>query len=141
MPNIKTVLGFDFGSKHIGVAIGYTEPLIAQPLTSLSSSTGEPPWGDIAALLKTWSPDALVVGIPLNMDGTAQAITHAARYFLEALKQRFHLPVFAVDERLTTVEARARLFSLGGYKALQKKAIDSISAQLIVDTWLESHYE
>jgi putative holliday junction resolvase len=111
---------------------------MAQPLTSLITQKGEPPWQEIDALLKTWSPDALIVGIPLNMDGTEQAMTHSARFFLESLQQRFHLPVFAVDERLTTVEARARLFSSGGYKALHKKAINSVAAQLIVETWLES---
>ena len=138
MRDIKTVLGFDFGSKYIGVAVGHTLPAMAQPLTSLMAQKGELPWKEIDALLETWSPDALIVGIPLNMDGTEQAITHSARFFLENLQQRFHLPVFAVDERLTTVEARARLFSSGGYKALHKKAINSVSAQLIVETWLES---
>jgi putative holliday junction resolvase len=138
MPKIKTVLGFDFGSKYIGVAIGYTVPVSALPLMSLVMQKGELPWNEITALLKTWSPDALIVGIPLNMDGSEQAITQSARFFLENLKQRFHLPVFAADERLTTVEARARLFAAGGYKALNKKAIDSVSAQLIVETWLES---
>jgi putative transcription antitermination factor YqgF len=59
-------------------------------------------------------------------------------YFLMELKNRFQLPVFPIDERLTTVEARSRLFALGGYKALKKKSIDSIAAQLIVEIWLEN---
>ncbi|MEN9471549.1 MAG: putative holliday junction resolvase [Pseudomonadota bacterium] len=138
MPEIKTILGFDFGSKYIGVALGHTSPAIAQPLTSLTVRNGEAPWKEIAALLKIWSPDALVVGIPLNMDGSEQAITHLARAFLANLKLRFHLPSFAVDERLTTVEARARLFAAGGYKALKKKSVDSVAAQLIVEIWLEN---
>lgn len=135
---IKTVLGFDFGTKYIGVAVGHTSPVMAQPLTSLIAQKGEPPWKEIDTLIKTWSPDALIVGMPLNMDGSEQRMTQSARFFSENLKQRSHLPVFTVDERLTTVEARARLFSSGGYKALQKKAIDSVSAQLIVEMWLES---
>ncbi len=138
MPDIKTVLGFDFGSKYFGVAVGYISPKMARPLTSLTMQAGEPPWKEIEALLKMWSPDALIVGIPLNMDGTEQPIAQSARFFLENLKQRFQLPVFAVDERLTTVEARSRLFESGGYKALSKKAIDSVSAQIIVEAWLES---
>lgn len=135
---IKTVLGFDFGTKYIGVAVGYTSPVIAQPLTSLLAQKQEQLWEKIAGLIKTWSPDALIIGIPLNMDGSEQPITQAARFFSETLKQRFKLPVFNVDERLTTVEARARLFSSGGYKALKKKAVDSVSAQLIVEIWLEN---
>jgi putative holliday junction resolvase len=138
MPDIKTVLGFDLGSKYIGVAVGHTSPALAQPLTSVIVTKQGPPWQEIARLIATWSPDALIVGIPLTMDGTEQPMTHAARFFLENLKQRFHLPVFAVDERLTTKEARARLFMLGGYKALQKKAVDSVAAQLIIETWLEN---
>lgn len=141
MLNIKTILGFDFGSKYIGVAIGQKTPAMAHPLTTLTTVKGEPPWEEMTRLLKTWSPDALVVGIPLNMDGTEQAMTHSARRFLENLKQRFDLPVFSVDERLSTVEARARLFALGGYKALHKQSINSVSAQLIIETWLDSHHE
>lgn len=138
MPEIKTVIGFDFGSKYIGVAVGQMSPSLAQPLTSLTVKNGELPWTDIEQLLEIWAPDALVVGIPLNMDGTEQPITHLAYDFLIELENRFQLPVFPVDERLTTVEARSRLFAVGGYKALKKKSIDSIAAQLIVEMWLEN---
>jgi putative Holliday junction resolvase len=138
MPEIKTVIGFDFGSKYIGVAVGQTSPSLAQPLTSLSVKNGDVHWKEIEQLLQIWLPDVLVVGIPLNMDGSEQPITHLARNFLMELKNRFQLPVFPIDERLTTVEARSRLFALGGYKALKKKSIDSIAAQLIVEIWLEN---
>lgn len=138
MPEIKTVIGFDFGSKYIGVAVGQISPSLAQPLTSLTVKNGGFPWGEIKQLLEIWAPDALIVGIPLNMDGTEQPITYLARDFLIQLKDRFQLPVFPVDERLTTVEARSRLFAVGGYKALKKKSIDSIAAQLIVEMWLEN---
>jgi putative holliday junction resolvase len=135
----KTVLGFDFGIKYIGVAVGSTDPVMAHPLSQLVVKEKESiPWEEIAKLIRDWRPAVLVVGIPLNMDGTEQPITQWARQFLESLGQRFSLPVFAVDERLTTVEARARLFSAGGYRALQKKAVDSVAAQLIVETWLEN---
>jgi len=138
MPEIKNVLGFDFGLKHIGVASGQTFTRTAQPLTSIAANNGIPNWDHIADLIKTWKPNALIVGIPLNMDGTEQPITHAARKFLRELEQRFLLPVYAIDERLSTVEARARLFEKGGHKALNKKAIDSVSAQLIVEGWLQT---
>jgi putative holliday junction resolvase len=138
MPEIKTVIGFDFGSKYIGVAVGQMPPSLAQPLTSLIVKNGEFPWKEIERLLEIWAPDALVVGVPLNMDGTEQPITYLARDFLMELENRFQLPVFPVDERLTTVEARSRLFAVGGYKALKKKSIDSIAAQLIVEMWLEN---
>jgi putative pre-16S rRNA nuclease len=138
MPEIKTIIGFDFGSRYIGVAVGQTSPSLAQPLTSLTVKNGELPWKEIDQLLQIWSPEILVVGIPLNMDGSEQAMTHLAHDFLLELKKRFQLPVFPIDERLTTVEARARLFAVGGYKALKKKSIDSVAAQLIVEMWLEN---
>lgn len=137
MRKSKTVLGFDFGVKYIGVAVGSTEPVMAHPLSQLVVKE-EIPWEEIAKLIREWRPAVLVVGVPLNMDGTEQPITQLARQFLDALTERFKLPVFAVDERLTTVEARARLFSVGGIRALQKKAVDSVAAQLIVETWLEN---
>ncbi len=138
MTEVKTVIGFDFGSKYIGVAVGQMSPSLAQPLTSLTLKKGALPWKEIEQLLEVWAPDALVVGIPLKMDGTEQPITYLARDFLIELEKRFQLPVFPVDERLTTVEARSRLFAVGGYKALKKKSIDSIAAQLIVEMWLEN---
>jgi putative holliday junction resolvase len=133
----KTVLGFDFGVKYIGVAVGSTDPKMAHPLSQVVVKESFP-WQEIATLIREWRPAILVVGIPLNMDGTDQPLTKLARQFLESLAQRFSLPVFPVDERLTTVEARARLFSVGGYRALHKKAVDSVAAQLIVEAWLEN---
>lgn len=141
MPNDQTLLGFDFGLKHIGIAVGQTLTHTAQPLTSLKAEKGIPNWDEIKTLIANWRPQALVVGIPLNMDGTEQPLTHAAERFAEALEKNFALPVHRVDERLSSVEARAHLFEHGGYKALQKKAIDSMAAKLILETWLFTHYQ
>ena len=88
-------------------------------------------------MIKPWRPDALIVGIPLNMDGTEQPITlKNARHFAESLHEQFQLPVHGVDERLTTKDAREQIFRKGGYKALQNEQIDSVAAQLILETWL-----
>lgn len=132
----ETLLGFDFGMKRIGVAIGQTVTKTARPLGMIKAEQGRPQWEPIAKLIKTWQPDALVVGIPLNMDGTEQPLTLAAQQFADLLQQRFNLPVFGMDERLTSIEAKARLFESGGYKALQNTSIDSIAAQLILQNWL-----
>ncbi len=133
----QVLLGFDFGLKYIGVAVGQTLTRTAQPLTTLTAQQGIPDWNEIKKLIETWRPNALVVGIPLNMDGSEQFLTHAARHFSEALEKHFNLPVHSMDERLSTIEARAHLFEKGGYKALQKKAIDSVAAQLILESWLQ----
>ena len=130
-----TALGFDFGMKHIGVAVGQTITQTANPLTTLKAKLGTPDWKQVAALVNEWHPQVLVVGIPLNMDGSEQALTHAARRFANQLKKQFNLPVEHADERLTTREAKQDLFDQGGYKALQKHKIDSYSAKIILESW------
>lgn len=131
----RIVMGFDFGTKRIGVAIGQTVTQTARPLDTLLAKAGEPNWDMLAKLLKKWNPDTLIVGIPLNMDGTDQTISHSAREFAEQLRLRFHLPVEEMDERLTTKDARERLFAEGGYKALQDGQVDKVAAQLIINNW------
>ncbi len=135
----KILLGFDFGMKRIGVAVGQTITQSARPLVTLKAKQGVPSWELLNKLIKTWQPNALVVGIPLNMDGTEQPLTQAAQAFSAALKQRYELPVYGVDERLSTKDARERLFSQGGYKALQDGQVDSVAAQLILQNWLIGH--
>lgn len=134
----QTFLGFDFGLKHIGVAVGQTLTRTAQALTSLKAQQGIPDWPQLDKLIATWQPHALVVGIPYHMDGSEQAITKAALNFADMLAQRYHLTVHRMDERLSTAEARAQLFADGGYKALSKQAIDQRSAQLILQSWMEN---
>lgn len=133
---IKTVLGFDFGMKRIGVAVGQTVTHSARPLETLQAHQGIPSWPKLDKIIKVWQPDALVVGIPLNMDGTPQPLTLAVHAFSKSLMQRYKLSVYGVDERLSTKDARERLFQQGGYKALQHGQVDSMAAQLILQNWL-----
>jgi putative Holliday junction resolvase len=132
----EILLGFDFGMKRIGVAVGQTVTQTARPLDTIKANQGEPNWDALDKLIKTWQPDALIIGIPLNMDGTEQSITLAARKFADLIGARFQLPVYGVDERLTTKAAREYLFNEGGYKALQNGQVDSVAAQLILQSWL-----
>ncbi len=129
------LLGFDFGMKRIGIAVGQTITKTARPLVTLKAKDGIPQWEELDKLVKTWRPDALIVGIPLNMDGTEQNVTLSAKKFADSLKERYNLPVFGVDERLTTRDAREQMFSKGGYKALKNGQVDSVAAQLILETW------
>ncbi|MBI5447613.1 MAG: Holliday junction resolvase RuvX [Gammaproteobacteria bacterium] len=134
--SFDTALGFDFGLRFVGVAVGQTITGSASPLTTLVAQQGQVHWPDIDKLITTWQPDALVVGIPLNMDGTEQAITQAARSFQQELETRYHLPVFGMDERLSTREAKEKIFAAQGYKGLSRHAINAVSAQLILESWL-----
>lgn len=135
----KIMIAFDFGMKRIGMAIGQTITQTARPLTTLNAKAGKPDWNEVTKLMKKWQPDALVVGIPLNMDGTEQPISQAARAFAKYLKDQYNLPVFEMDERLTTKDARERLFTEGGYKALQNGQVDQVAAQLILQNWFAEH--
>ena len=139
-PIIKgIIIGFDFGLKRIGVAIGQTVTQTARPLNTLPAKQGIPRWETIDQLIKNWNPSAFAVGIPLNMNGTTQPITHKAQQFAQQLKERYHLPLYEVDERLTTKAAREQLFTTGGYSALQDGRVDSVAAQLILQHWFALH--
>ncbi|MEE4245165.1 MAG: Holliday junction resolvase RuvX [Kangiellaceae bacterium] len=130
-------MGFDFGVKSIGVAYGQTVTHSARPLSALKAKDGQPNWQEIQQLINQWQPQALIVGCPLNMDGTEQELTLRARKFGKRLHGRFGLPVIEVDERLSTAEAKSRLFDAGGYKALQKDAVDNASAVIIIESWFQ----
>ncbi len=130
-----TVLAFDFGTKRIGVAVGSTITQQARPLMTLSVPSAKIPWPAIDALIKEWNIIAMVVGIPLNMDGTPQTITSRCREFARECFQRFQCPVFGVDERLSTVEARQRVFEEQGYRGLQNAEVDSVAAVLMLEQW------
>ncbi|MBP2194920.1 Holliday junction resolvase RuvX [Erwiniaceae bacterium L1_54_6] len=135
----ETLLGFDFGTKSIGVAVGQQLTGTARALTALKAQDGTPDWNQIERLLKEWQPDYVVVGLPLNMDGTEQELTARARKFANRLHGRFGVRVELQDERLSTVEARAGLFERGGYRALQKGRVDAQSAVIILEDWFDNH--
>ena len=132
----QTVIGFDFGLKHIGVAVGQTVTGTANPLASLNARQGLPQWEKINALVAYWKPDAFIVGLPYALDGSEHNITRHARRFARELETRYPLPVHLVDERFTTLEARRDLFEQGGSRALSKGRIDGLSAKIITENGL-----
>lgn len=132
--NHRVLLGFDFGMKRIGVAVGQTITHSAQPLTILAARDGIPRWEEISPLIETWSADGLVVGIPYNMDNTPQNTTYLAQKFANRLAHRFKLPVYGVDERLSTVEAKSQLSAQT--KRKPPREMDSYAAKLILESWL-----
>ncbi|UAY95825.1 Holliday junction resolvase RuvX [Dickeya dadantii] len=133
----RTLLAFDFGTRSIGVAIGQEITGTARPLTSLKAQDGVPDWQKVEKLLNEWQPALVIVGLPLNMDGTEQPLTARARKFAQRLHGRFGVKVDLHDERLSTVEARANLFERGGFRALDKGSVDAASAVIILESWFE----
>lgn len=137
-PTELTVLGFDFGLKRIGVAVGQTLTQSATPLATLPADNGTPDWQTIKKLIQEWQANSLVVGVPVSLGNDALSVTEAAQQFAIELEQRFALPVHTADERLTTKAAREQLYNEGGYKKLQSSEIDSVAAQLILEGWLRT---
>lgn len=137
----RTLLGFDYGLRRIGVAVGQELTGTASALTTLSNSDSGPDWLVITRLIKEWQADALVVGIPLNMDDSEHEMTHAARRFARQLQGRYGLPVYEADERLSSMEAEQVMIAQNirspNRKRQQHRArIDREAAQIILQTWL-----
>ena len=128
---MATLLGFDFGPAKIGVAVGQTLTGTASPITTLRAVKQRPDWAGIKRLIDTWQPDALVVGLPHNMDDSEAEIAVQARRFSRQLAGRYRLPVHLVDERLTSLAARQQL---GRPKKIEE--FDAFAAKLILETWL-----
>lgn len=131
-------LGFDFGLGWIGVAAGQTVTQTASPLPPLRARNGIPNWDDIDALVEEWQPVGFVVGIPYNMDGTESEMGIRANKFRKRLHGRYGLPAVAVDERLSSREARQHLGVRGQSLSRARQAqVDSLAAQLILETYLQ----
>ena len=130
-----TLLGFDYGTHKIGVAVGQTLTASAAPLTTVRAVRERPDWEAIGKLIRHWQPDALVVGLPLNMDDSEAEVAPAARRFAHQLEGRFRLPVHLTDERLTSREASDRW----GKRVRRIEELDAFAAKLILETWLNDH--
>lgn len=132
-------MAFDYGTRQIGVAVGQTLTGSAEPLTNLRARDGVPDWDQLARLIREWEPNVLVVGLPLNMDGSASDMSERAARFARRLNGRFQLPVETVDERLSTFEAKQHLKDQGRTpSSYRDDPVDSLAAALLLQTWLSS---
>ena len=131
-------IAFDYGTRNIGVAVGQKITKSASVLPPLIAKNSIPPWEKIDELVRNWHPQAFIVGMPHTADGTELSVTKLAEKFMEQLKERYKLPVYATGEHLTTKAARTKIFELGGYKALQSESIDSEAAKIILEEWMNS---
>ncbi|MEQ9464195.1 MAG: Holliday junction resolvase RuvX [Haliea sp.] len=134
-----TVLAFDYGLKQIGVAVGNTLLGTTRSLAILRARDGVPDWSALAALVAEWQPDLLVVGDPLNMDGSVSELATRARKFGRRLHGRLGLPVAMTDERLSSYTAKQEQRERGHRGDYKAAPIDSYAAELILQTWLREH--
>lgn len=134
----QTYLGFDYGWRRLGIAVGQSLTGDARPVATLRCRQGQPDWPALLQLIEAWQPTALVVGIPCHADGSASKTTQQAVAFVRRLEQRVGLPVHQVDERLSSHEARTRLQAAGRRLrgAAGKALVDQLAAQIILETWL-----
>ena len=139
MSNLRLLLGFDYGTRQIGVAVGKMITGQARELCVLKAQNGVPDWQQIEVLLKEWQPDALVVGLPLNMDGSPSEMSERAEKFARRLHGRYQLPVHTHDERLTTYEAKGQRLAQGQRGGYRERPVDAIAAALLLQGWLEQH--
>ena len=136
--NTETVLGFDYGARRIGVAVGNALSG-ARALAVVANGAHGPDWQRLDGLLRDWHPQALLVGLPLTMDGAEQNASRAARAFATALGARYQLPTHLVDERLSSVAAAqqfAERRASGQARRKHAESLDAIAAEIIIQTWL-----
>jgi putative Holliday junction resolvase len=139
---MATLLGFDFGTARIGVAVGETESGLAQPLIVINSEANDVRFAEIGKLITEWKPATLVVGMPATEDGSEHAMAPRCKRFANQLTGRFSLPVKLFDESLTSAEAEDMLRQAGGKYAdwrERKKILDAVAAQRILQSYLDTH--
>jgi putative Holliday junction resolvase len=136
----EVVLGFDFGTRRIGTAVGQTLTGSARALGALPCHDGSPDWPAVDTCIALWAPARLVVGLPYNMDGSDTGTTAACRAFGEQLARRAGLPVEFVDERLTSHaaydELRGERRAGTRRRRIRPGDIDANAARLLLESWL-----
>ncbi len=130
------MIAFDFGLRQIGVAVGNTLLGTTQTLPIIKAKDGIPNWREVEELISEWGPQLLVVGDPLNMDGSESELARRARKFARRLNGRLGLEVTMVDERLSSFEAKTISREQGHRGDYNRDPVDSLAAQLILETWL-----
>jgi len=134
-----TAMGFDFGTKRIGVAAGQNLTGTAQGIATISNTGKDGPWQEIRGLIGQWQPEILVVGLPLGKDRAETPLSNTARDFGAELASRFNLPVDYVDETLTSRAAESLVSQATppGKRIIGKRQElrDQIAAELILSTY------
>ena len=135
-PLSGTLLGFDFGEKRLGVAVGESETRLAHPVAVIAEEATGPRFAAIERLVAEWRPAGFVVGLPRHADGGEHEVARLAGKFARRLNARFGLPVAFVDETLTSAEAGARLREAGG-RAKARGELDAHAAAVILQSYLD----
>ncbi|MEC7121310.1 MAG: Holliday junction resolvase RuvX [Pseudomonadota bacterium] len=128
-------MAFDFGSQKMGMAFGQALTGTASPLPLVPMKDGIPNWEHLLKLIQTWQPEACLVGLPLNMDDSESELSRRARKFARRLRHQTNLPVWMVDERLSTRDARERVDQIAQHRRGRLPSADAMAAVLLAETW------
>lgn len=134
----ETVIAIDFGLRNLGIAVGNTVSNTARPLTVMRARDGKPDWEALTSLLAEWQPDRVLVGHPLNMDGTESEMGLRAKKFSRQVEGRLNITVTMVDERLSSREAKALAREAGHPGDFSDEPVDDQAAAIILTTWLNT---
>ena len=129
------IVAFDFGTKKIGVAVGQTATYTSSPLQVILNKDDKVNWNEINTLLNEWKPELIIIGKPLNMDGTDSEIMKQVERFYQKLKKIYDTNFEYIDERLTTFEARQIL------EDTNINNVDANAAKILIDNWFEMNKE
>ena len=135
------IVSFDFGEKKIGIAVGQTKTKSSSPYKVIFNKKNQINWLDIKEVLKEWNPKLIIIGKPLNMDGSRSEIMKKVENFFNKIKNLTDAKCIYVDERLTSFDARDNInkFLLeSGDKNFNNELVDSHAAQILIDNWLEN---
>ncbi len=135
-----TLLALDYGQKRIGIAVGTALTGTSHPVVTVRNGPGGVDWDHLSELIRTWEPEALVLGLPLHEDGSAHALSEEVHRFGRQLEGRFRLIVHMVNEHLTSWDARRELVEQrrrGRKRRIRREQIDAGAAQRILQDFLE----
>jgi len=135
---MSSVIGFDYGERRIGIAIGILDLQTTNPLTTIIVPPSGIPWDEITTIIEEWQPNTLIVGTVTHTTQNNNAIQKQVQNFCKILNTRYHLPVETIDESNTSVKAYEILKDLrskGQRKKINKTDIDKASAAIIIDSW------
>ncbi|MCR3754824.1 MAG: ribonuclease H-like domain containing nuclease [Candidatus Westeberhardia cardiocondylae] len=128
-------VAFDIGTKNIGIAISHYRIKIVHPIGVFKIFNGKPNWLIIQKFFNEWKFLKIIIGLPLNMNGTEQPFTLQVRNFSHQIQNRFSYPIIFHDERLSTFEAKSRLKN-NNFCFIKKDNVDALSAAVILESWL-----
>ena len=129
---VKTLLAFDYGTKKIGLAVGQNISCTATPLGTIKVTKGQGYWLQIDRIIQEWQPNNLLIGWPVNMDGSDSEILEKTQVFIKELQIRYSINCIKVDERLTSIIAKQTIAERG----VTQFDVDSMAAQIILQAWL-----